>query len=81
MEALRIVKGPSVFWKEHSGEVFNGRLFIVRVDSKKVIRRVWNVEGRTVLIPCAMHLDYEVEEYHNNEVDIIGVQITVKKML
>lgn len=81
MEALGLKKGSTVFWKEHSATPINGRLYVIKLDNQKIIRKVWIIKDRIILIPCALSLDYEIEEYPKTKVEIIGVPITVKRML
>lgn len=76
MEALGFRKHSIVKWKEIDEEPVPGKVYIVKLSSKLLIRRIWFEGDNIVLIPCANTM-YDIISAHREDAQVVGIPLSV----
>lgn len=57
-----IPKGSKVYWKRSSDEIVNGKIYFVKFKGKNIVRRLWKVGTKVVLVPSIFKSGIGIEE-------------------
>lgn len=51
----------------------NGRVCLLKLDGKEIIRRIWKVTDKMILIPYTTNSKHTIEEFDVEEVQVVGI--------
>lgn len=57
-----IPKGSKVYWKRSSDEIVNGKIYFVKFKGKNIVRRLWKVGNKVILVPSSFESGISIEE-------------------
>lgn len=73
-----IPKGSRIYWSRSYKEIVNGKLYFIKFKGKNIVRRLWRVGEKVVLVPSIFKSGYKIEETDAFQVEERGVPYRVQ---
>lgn len=66
---------------EESEASNNGKVYLLKLDEKEMVRRIWVLNDKIILIPYSTNPKYSIEEVEVSRVGIIGIVDSVYSII